>query len=163
MNRIKARMGYAAAGFTVAVAIVGPMVWFTFFTRAAARTSLRVDPMYTGGEPARTITRDGYQITVYKPVPKRAPLSTAGAFVQVVWKPASTLPPNISETLDLEGDGQPDCVISFQAPRDRRAPLRVTAQPLSPRVLPMRDVSQDSLSSLIARVNDSIIVRVPLR
>ena len=163
MNRIKAILGYAAAGLTVAVAVVGPMVWFTFFTRAAAKTSLRIDPMYTGGEPARTIARDGYQITIYKPVPKRGPLSPSGAFVQVAWKPASALPPVISETLDLEGEGQPDCVISFQAPRDPRAELRVTAQPLRPSVLPMHNVGQDSLSSLIARVNDSIVVRVPLR
>ena len=35
--------------------------------------------------------------------------------------------------------------------------------PLTPRVEPMTGVGKQSLSCLIARVNDSIVVRVPLR
>jgi len=163
MNRWKAILGYTAAGLTIAVAVVGPLVWFGAFTRAASKSSLQIDPVYTGGAPARTIARDGYQIVVYKPVPKRAPMTQTGAFVQVVWKPASALPATVAETLDLDGDGRPDCVISFQAPRKPRANLRVTAEPLSGLVQPMHEVGKDSLSSLIARVNDTIVVRVPLR
>ena len=163
MQRLKAILGYAAAGLTIAVAVGGPLVWFNVFMRAAGKTSLRVDPMYTGGEPARTLVREGYQIVVYKPVPKRAPLSQATGFVQVVWKPVAALPPAVSETLDLDGDGRPDCVISFQALRDPEATLRVTVEPLTSLTQPMHDVGKDSLSSLIARVNDTIIVRVPLR
>ena len=163
MKRLTAILGYAAALLTIAVAVVGPLVWFGVFNRAAAKTTLRIDPMYTGGEPARTIARDGYQIVVYKPVPKRAPLSQASAFVQIVWKPASALPPAISEPVDLDGDGRPDCVVSFQAPRDPHAKLRVTVEPLTALVQPMNGVGTDSFSSLIARVNDTIILRVPLR
>ena len=163
MKRLTAILGYAAALLTIAAAVVGPLVWFGVFSRAAAKTSLRIDPMYTGGEPARTIARNGYQIVVYKPVSKRAPLSQAGAFVQVVWKPASALPPSISEAIDLKGDGRPDCVVSFRAPRDPHAKLRVSVEPLTAFVQPMREVGKDSFSSLIARVNDTIVVRVPLR
>ena len=163
MKRLTAILGYAAALLTIAVAVVGPLVWFGVFSRAAAKTSLRIDPMYSGGEPARTIARDGYQIVVYKPVPKRAPLSLAGAFVQVVWKPASALPPAISEPLDLDGDGRPDCVVSFQVLRDPHAKLRVSVELLTALVQPMHEVGRDSFSSLIARVNDTIVVRVPLR
>jgi hypothetical protein len=163
MKRLTAILGYATALLTIAVAVVGPLVWFGVFSRAAAKTSLRIDPMYTGGEAARTIARQGYQIVVYKPVPKRAPLSQAASFVQIVWKPASALPPAISEPVDLDGDGRPDCVVSFQAPRDPHAKLRVTVKPLTSLVQPMHEIGKDSFSSLIARVNDTIVVRVPLR
>jgi hypothetical protein len=163
MKRLSAILGYAVAALTIAVAVVGPLFWFGFFGRAAARTSLRIDPSYTGGEPARTIGRDTYQIVIYKPVLKRTPLSATGSFVQIVWKPVSALPATVSEPLDLDGDGQPDCVVSFQVPRDPQAKLRVAVKPLNNLVQPMNGVGKDSFSSLIARVNDTIVVRVPLR
>lgn len=163
MKRLRTVLGYSVAVLTIAVAVVGPLFWFGVFTRAAGGTSLRIDPMYTGGEPARTIPRDGYHIVIYKPVPKRAPLSQAAGFVQIVWTPASKLPASISESLDLTGDGRPDCAVSFQVPRDPRVKLHVTLEPLTALVLPMHEVSDDSFSSLIARVNDTVIVRVPLR
>jgi hypothetical protein len=72
-------------------------------------------------------------------------------------------PATISEPLDLDGDGQPDCVVSFQVPRNPRATLHVDVKPLNALVKPMNGVSKDSFSSLIARVNDTIVVRVPLR
>jgi hypothetical protein len=83
--------------------------------------------------------------------------------VQIVWTPASKLPAAISEFLDLDGDGRSDCVVSFQVPRDPKAKLHVTVEPLTALVLPMHQVSDDSFSSLIARVNDTVVVRVPLR
>jgi hypothetical protein len=162
MKRLLAVLGYGAAVLTIAVAVVAPLFWFGVFSRAAAATSLRIDPKYSGGDPARALARDGYQIVVYKPVPKRTPFSQA-AFVQIVWTPASKLPVAISEPLDLDGDGRPDCVVSFQIPRDPQAKLHVTVEPLTALVLPMHQVSRESFSALIARVNDTIVVRVPLR
>lgn len=163
MKRLSAILGYSAAVLTVAVAVVGPLFWFGVFTRAAGRTSLRIDPIYSGGEAACIMPRDGYRIVLYKPVAKRAPLSQTAGFVQIVWAPASKLPAAISEPLDLDGDGHPDCVVSFQVPRDPKARLHVTAEPLTALVLPMHEASDDSFSFLIARVNDTIVVRVPLR
>jgi hypothetical protein len=163
MKRLLAVLGYSAAVLTIAVAVVGPLFWFGFFSHAAASTSIRIDPMYTGGEPARTIAREGYQMVVYKPVAKRAPLSQAAPFVQIVWTPASKLPAAISESVDLDGDGRPDCVVSFSIPRDPKAKLNVNVESLTNLALPMHQVSFDSWSSLIARVNDTIVVRVPLR
>ena len=162
-KRLPAILGYAVAVLTIAVAVVGPLFWLGVFSRAAAKTSLRIDPVYTGGEPARIIARDGYQIVVYKPVLKRTPLSTTASFVQIVWKPVSALPAAISEPIDLDGDGRPDCVVSFQASRDPHAKLRVTVKPLTTLVQAMNEVGKDSFSSLIARVNDAIFIRVPLR
>jgi len=163
MKRLTVVLGYAAAVLTIAVAVLGPLFWFGFFSRVAAATSLRIDPVYSGGEPARSLGRNGYEIVVYKPVAKRSPLSQAGAFVQVVWRPASKLPAAVSESLDIDGDGRPDCSISFQVPPDPKTKMHVTEEPLAAFVLSMHQVSRDSFSSLIARVNDTIVVRVPLR
>ena len=163
MKRLTTILGYTVAVLTIAVAVVGPMFWFGFFSRAAAKTSLRIDPTYNGGEPARTIARGTYRIVTYKPVPKRAPLSSTGPFVQIVWKPASALPASVSEQLDLDGDSKPDCEISFQVPHDPNARLFVNVKPLNNLVKPMNAVSKESFASLIARVNDMILVRVPLK
>ncbi len=51
----------------------------------------------------------------------------------------------------------------YQASRDPHAKLRVTVKPLTALAQPMNEVGKDSFSSLIARVNDAIVVRVPLR
>ncbi len=163
MKRLNAFLGYTVAVLTIAIAVIGPLVWFGIFSRAAAKTSLQIDPTYTGGEVARVVTRQGYQIVVYKPVQKRALLAPAASFVQMVWKPVAALPPEIDESVDLDGDGQPDCLVSFQAPQDPKTELRVTVKPLTRLVQPMNKVGKDSFASLIARVNDTIVVRVPLR
>jgi len=68
-----------------------------------------------------------------------------------------------SEQPDRDGDGRPDCEVSFQAPRDPKAKLLVNVKPLNNLVKSMNAVSEDSFASLIARVNDRIVVRVPLR
>jgi hypothetical protein len=54
-------------------------------------------------------------------------------------------------------------VVSFQAPRDPHARLRVSVKPLNALAQPMNEGGKDSFSSLIARVNDTIVVRVPLK
>jgi len=163
MQRIKSFLGIAAAVLTIVVAVVGPLVWFGAFDRAAAKTSLKVDPIYTGGEPARTLERAGYQLVVYHPVPRRAFLSESGGFAQLVWKPASALPPHVAEEIDVDGDGRPDVVASFDVPRDPAVELKVTVKSLNPRWRALDGVGKASFSELIARVNDTIIVRVPER
>jgi hypothetical protein len=164
MKRLTSILGIAAAVLTIAVAVVGPFLYSgTYHRVGAALNNLRIDPIYTGGEPARVIDRGGYQIVVYKPVPKRAWLSESGGFVQLVWKPAAALPPHISEELNLDGHGRPDLVASFDVPRDPRTELRLTVKPLNDQLQPLNGIGKQSFSALIARVNDTIVVRVPLR
>ncbi|MGO9242523.1 MAG: hypothetical protein ACLQBJ_17105 [Bryobacteraceae bacterium] len=162
--RLTSILGIAAAGLTVAFAGVTPFIWPSAYKGlGAAMSTLRIDPIYTGGEPARVIDRGGYQIVVYKPVPKRAFLSESGAFVQIVWKPAAALPPHVSDPIDIDGDGRPDLVASFDVPRDPRAKLRLSVKPLDSRFQALNGIGKESFSELIARVNDTIVVRVPER
>jgi hypothetical protein len=167
MQRFKAVLGYSVAMLTIAVAVVVPLFWFGFFDRLAASSGLRIDPIYTGGEPAqvlrRTSDRGNYDIVVYHPVARRAPLAAGGEFVQVVWKPISALPATIREQIDFDPGGRPGFIAAFDCPRDDHATLRLDVTPLSQRVPALKSVGRDGMTRLIARVNDTIVIRVPLR
>jgi len=166
MQRFKSTIGYTIAVFGIVVAVLGPIVWFGLFERIAASSGLRIDPTYTGGSPAQTIHRasqgGAYDVVVYHPVPRRAPFG-AGPFVQVVFKPVANLPRSIRESVALPGSAQPDLVAAFDCPADAGAPLHLDVTPLSPRVLPLKNVGRDDFTRLIARVGDTVVVRVPLR
>jgi len=165
MQRLKATLGYTAAALTIAVAVLGPLVWFGLFERLAASSGLRIDPVYTGGVPAQTLhrtsQRGAYDVVVYHPVPRRS-LFGAEPFAQVVFKPASALPAAVRETITLPGSAQPDFTAAFNCPANAATPLRVDVTPLSPRVLPLRQAGRQDFTRLIARVGDTIVVRVPL-
>jgi hypothetical protein len=162
MRRLKATFGYTGAALTVVAALATPMFLMNVFARGVAATGVRVDPTYTGGEPARVSERGGYSITVNRPVVPAAPLSRVPRFVQLSWSPAAALPPEVSDEVDLDGDGAPDCRVRFAVPRDARARLRVDVEPLGPAVRPLRGVTQEGYGALIARVGAAIVVRVPL-
>jgi hypothetical protein len=162
MQRLKAVLGYAGAVLTVMAMLVMPFVLFPLFQQGVAATGVEVDPVYSGGETARIIERDGYRIIVNQPVRSRALLARPAAFVQLAWAPAGALPARISDEVDLDGDGRADLTACFEVPADTTAGLFVDVTPAGGRVLPLRRASRDSFSALIARVGDRIIVRVPL-
>lgn len=163
MIRLRPVLGYTAATVTVVAALLTPFVLIEMFTRGVAATGVRIDPMYTGGRPDHTIAKGNYRVVVHEPAMPRAPLQRGEPFVQLVWQPVSALPPRVSDEIDLSGDRQPDLRVTFDVPRDPKAELRVDVTPLSSLVRPMRRVGKDSFSALIARVGDTILVRVPLK
>jgi hypothetical protein len=162
MRRLTTILGYTGAAMTGAAMLITPFVLFGVFTQGVAATGIRINTAYSGGEPGRTIARGSYNIVVNRPVFPRAPLTRAAPFVQLAWTPASALPAHVTDGVDLDGDGRTDLIASFDVPADPRVPLHVDVTPTSDRVLRMRGVSRDSFSSLIARVGESIVVRVPL-
>ena len=162
MKKIKSILGYAAAALTIAIALAGPFVLYGKFAGAVASLGLSINPVYTGGQADHIIARDGYRIVVNRPVVRRTLFSTV-EFVQIAWTPAAKLPPRVADAVGLAPGGPPDLVAAFEVPRDPAAELRVDVTPLSSRATPMRGVGKDSFVRLIARVGDSIVVRVPLR
>ncbi|MBI4875364.1 MAG: hypothetical protein HY822_12090 [Acidobacteria bacterium] len=162
MKPLKPILGYTAAGLTVAATVLTPFLLMNVFTRGVAATGLRIDPAYTGGEVVREIARPGYRVRVHREVHPQTPLQRIQPFVQVDWTPAAALPPQIADEVDLDGDGAPDLRARFAVPRDPDAELRVDVEPLTARLKPMRGVGKPSFDTLIARVGDSIVVRVPL-
>jgi hypothetical protein len=64
--------------------------------------------------------------------------------------------------VDVDGDGQPDLRVSFDVPDNPKAPLRVNVEALNPRYEAMQNAGKDKFSRLIVRVDNGILVRVPL-
>jgi len=132
-----------------------------FFSNTVARAGLHVDEGYSGGVVARTIAKNGYRIAVNQPV-KPHLLQRLEPFVQIVWEPASALPAQISDEVDLDGDGRPDVRVTFAVPTDAQAPLRVNVASLNDNYQSLAGVGKESFSRLIVRTDRGIIVRVPL-
>ena len=89
-------------------------------------------------------------------------LQSEKPFVQLDWRPVSALPQRVSDLVDVDGDGQPDIRVSFDVPRDPKAPLHVDVDSLNPRYQAMRNAGKERYSRLIVRVDNAILVRVPL-
>jgi hypothetical protein len=161
MNKVTSKLGYSAAGLTVFAAVLVPFFFYGIFTRGFAGLGLHVDEVYSGGPKVRTVQGAGYAIEIHRPVATHM-WQSEKPFVQLDWKPASALPPHVSETVDIDGDGNPDVHVSFDVPKDPKTPLRVDVDPLNPRYEAMRNVGREKFSALIVRVDDAILVRIPL-
>ena len=161
-KRIIAVLPYVGAGLTLVIAISVPFFLFGAFTKAIAHAGLHVDESYSGGTVARTIERNGYQITVYQPVRPRA-LEQLEPFVQIVFKPADALPSRVNEEIDLDGDGQPDVRVSFVLPADPHAPLRGDVTALNGGYVSLANVADKSFSRMVVRAGNQIVVRVPVK
>jgi hypothetical protein len=159
--KLRAKLGYAAAGVTVFVALLVPFVLYGRFTKGFAALGLHVDEVYSGGPMARTVQTGVYSIGIHRPVFPHM-LQSETPFVQLDWKPVSALPGHVSDVVDVDGDGQPDLRVSFDVPKDPKAPLRVDVDALNPHYEAMRNVGKEKFSRLIVRVDDAILVRVPL-
>jgi hypothetical protein len=157
----RAKLGYTAAGMTVFAAVLAPFLLFGLFTKGFAGLGLHVDEMYSGGPTLRTVELSAYSIAVHRPVFPQM-LQTEKPFVQLDWKPAGALPPRVSDIVDVDGDGQPDLRVSFDVPKDINTPLRVNVEALNPRYQSMQNVGKEKFSRLIVRLDDAILVRVPL-
>jgi len=161
MGKLRARLGYTGAGLTLFAAVLAPFLLFGFFTKGFASLGLRVDEMYSGGPKLRTIQASGYAIDIHRPVSPHM-LQTEKSFVQLDWSPANALPPHISDVVDIDGDGKPDVRVDFDVPEDPKAPLHVDVQPFNPHYEAMHNVGKQKFSSLIVRVDDAILVRIPV-
>jgi hypothetical protein len=64
--------------------------------------------------------------------------------------------------VDVDGDGQSDVRVTFDVPQDPKASLRVNVESLNPRYVAMQIVGKPKYSSLIVRVDDAILVRIPV-
>lgn len=159
--KIRAVIGYTAAGATLLVALLTPFLLMGAFAKGVAALGLHVDETYSGGPIVRTIQDGAYAIAIHRAVYPHM-LQNEKPFVQMDWSPASALPAKVSDVVDIDGDGQPDVRVSFDVPRDAKAPLHVDVEALNARYEPMRNAGKERYSRLIVRVDNSILVRVPL-
>lgn len=161
MKKWKAGLGYTAAALTVLAAVLVPFALTGTFTKVFAGLGLHVDEMYSGGPVVRTIQAARYAIDVHREVFPHM-LQQEGAFVQLDWKPVSALPARLDDTVDIDGDGKPDVRVSFDVPQDAKAPLHANVESLNPRFASVQNLRKRKFSALIVRLDDAIVVRVPL-
>ncbi len=159
--KMREKLGYTAAGMTVLAAVLTPFLLYGLFTKGFAALGLHVDEIYSGGPKVRTIKTATYSIDIHRPVSPHL-LQSEKPFVQLDWRPVSALPGHVSDAVDVDGDGQPDIRVSFDVPKDVKTPLRVNVEALNPHYEAMRKVGKERFSKLIVRVDDAILVRVPL-
>jgi len=161
MKTPAAKLGYTAAGLTIFAALLVPFFLYGFFTRGFSRLGLHVDEVYSGGPTIRTIQQGEYTIDIHRQVTPHV-WQREKSFVQLDWKPVSALPSHVADAVDIDGDGKPDVSVSFDVPKNPKAKLRVNVEPLNPRYAAMRNVGRGKFSELIVRVDDAILVRIPL-
>ena len=160
--KLRATLGYTVAGLTVAAAMLTPFLLMGTFAKGVAALGLKVDEVYSGGPKVCTIQEGAYSIGIHRVVVPHM-LQNEKPFVQMDWSPVSALPAHVSEAVDIDGDGQPDVRVSFNVPKDAKAPLRVDVEPLNGRYEAMQNAGKERYSRLIARVDDAILVRVPVK
>jgi hypothetical protein len=141
--KLRAKLGYTGAVLTMVAALLTPFV------------------LYGSIAKGRTIQQSAYTIDVHRPVTPHM-LQREKPFVQLDWTPVSALPSHVADVVDVDGDGQPDVRVNFDVPTDPRANLHVDVEPLSPRFENVKNAGKERYSRLIVRVDDSILVRVPL-
>jgi len=161
MKSLKAKLGYTGAGLTLFAAVLVPFVLWGVFSKGFASLGLHVDEVYSGGPTVRTIQGTGYTIDVHREVIPHF-FQRENPFVELAWKPVGVLPPRISERVDIDGNGTPDVLVSFDVPKDPKAMLHVDVESLNPRYESMRNVGKEKFSRLIVRVDDAILVRIPV-
>ncbi len=161
MSRLTSKLGYTAAGLTVVVAVLVPFLLYGLFAKGVVRLGLHVDEMYSGGPKVRTVQFAGYTVDVHRPVSPHM-LQNENRFIQLDWRPVSALPAHVSDTVDIDADGRPDVRVSFDVPKDPKVQLQADIDPLNPAYLAVRSLGKQKLSALIVRVDDAILVRVPL-
>ena len=159
--KLRATLGYTAAAITVLIALLTPFLLMGLFSKGFVALGFHVDEMYSGGPKVRAIPMGAYSIDVHRPVYPHM-LQSEKPFVQLDWQPVSALPQHVSDAVDVDGDGQPDIRVSFDVPKDPKAPLRVDVDSLNPRYQAMRNAGKEKYSRLIVRVDNAILVRVPL-
>jgi hypothetical protein len=161
MRSLAAKLGYTGASLTVCAAVLVPFLLMGLFAKGFASLGLHVDEMYSGGPKVRTVQAPGYTIDIHRQVSPHM-LQTEKPFVQLDWRPVSALPSHVSDLVDIDGDGQPDVRVTFDVLKDPRAPLRVNVESLNAHYRSMQNVGRQKFSSLIVRVDDAILVRVPV-
>ena len=162
MTRPRSVLGYTGATLTLLAALLTPLVLHGWVQNVIGSAGLRIHPIYSGGDVARVIQREGYSIRINQPVLRDKPTERFEPFVQLTWTPAGNLPEHIADEVDLDGDGHADLLVRFDVPKDPLAGLTVDVTAKSERFRAMHSRGATSLFALIARVKDTIVVRVPV-
>jgi hypothetical protein len=158
---MKSKLGMSGAILTLAIALLTPFLLMGTFAKGFMGLGLHVDERYSGGRVVRQTTVNGHTLSIHEVVRTRM-MQRGRSFVQVDWENAPALPGHVEDVIDLDGDGRLDVRVRFDVPANPKAPLFVDAEPLSGQTLPLNHAGKRYLDGMIARVDQKIVVRLPL-
>jgi hypothetical protein len=84
-----------------------------FAKQLAKLPFMKVNPIYTGGDPDRSYQVDSLTITINKPVFEALIGESTKGFVQVRFSPAGSLPSTIVQSIDFNNDGSNDFYLAI--------------------------------------------------
>lgn len=128
MSKIRSVAGYMWA---IAAIIIVLATFFGngFFSRIlVAASGVKISPLYSGGEVARSVDHGSYRALVHRPVFDALIGEKSEGFIQINWEPLSGLPPVIEEPVDYNGDGKEDFSIRIDTKTGEASLTRINPQ-----------------------------------
>jgi hypothetical protein len=108
MSKLKSILAYGVAGLGIPIILVTFMGMPFWMNLLVANTGLKVSPWYTGAEVVRSVDHGQYRTLIHRPVFDALIGERSNGFVQVDWKPINSVPEEIAEEIDLDGNGSAD-------------------------------------------------------
>jgi hypothetical protein len=108
MSKLKSFFAYAVAGLAIPILLLAFMGMPFWMNLLVARTGLKVSPWYTGADVVRSVDHGQYRTLIHRPVFDALIGERSNGFVQVDWEPINSVPEQITEEIDLDGDGSAD-------------------------------------------------------
>lgn len=112
MIKLKSILGYIIAVLTLFVVLATFMGNDFFAKKLIAVTSLKVSPLYTGGEISKVLSLENCQLKIHKPVFQGLFSDRSNGFVEVDYE-SKNMPQVISQSIDFDGDGKNDFSINY--------------------------------------------------
>src|ERR1017187_7020057 len=103
--RLRAKLGYTAAGLTVLAALLTPFLFMGMFAKGIVALGLHVDEMYSGGPKVRIFETVAYSIAVHRALYPHM-LQTEKPSAQLEWSPVKAMPAHVSDLHDNHHNGK---------------------------------------------------------
>ncbi len=113
MSKIKTILGFLWAAAVVILIPAGFMASDGLAKKLVYASDMKITPMYTGGEVAKTIENKDYTTIIHKPVFACLVGESRKGFIQVVWRTKGALPAVLEEKFDIDGDEKTDFTLKF--------------------------------------------------
>jgi len=113
MAKIKTVMGFL---WSAIILVALPLVFISsdnLARKLVYASGMKISPVYTGGDVAKTIEHADYTSIIHKPVFACLAGETQKGFVQIVWRTKTKLPVTLVEKIDIDGDEKEDFTITF--------------------------------------------------
>lgn len=108
MKKIKSFLGYTYAFICIPIILIGFIGMDFWGSTMVSASGVTINPRLNGGKVTNTISHNEYNTLIHKTVFDGLFSERKDGFVQIDWTPLKSLPENIEEEIDYDGDGKND-------------------------------------------------------